>query len=151
MMPPALNKSIAASEHEKIPKACGKQFEHITVREDLESTKKEKFKSSSRPLGGKHRPLGLLVMDIVWRSSEENGQYEWSVAAFLMQEYRAYKQAGDLIRCVIEWVQEAALVLLTPTLNWHTDKLAYFLPLFAEDILWRSCWISWTNWTSVHI
>lgn len=60
MMPPALNKSIAASEHERIPKARGKQFEHVTVRVDLESTKKEKFKSSSLPLGGKHRPLGLL-------------------------------------------------------------------------------------------
>ncbi|CAM4726460.1 unnamed protein product [Leuciscus chuanchicus] len=47
-------------EPEKIPKACGKQFEHVTVREDLESTKKEKYKSSSRHLGGKHRPLGLL-------------------------------------------------------------------------------------------
>jgi len=55
-MPPALNKSISASEHEKIPKACGKQFEHVTVHEDLESTKKEKSKSSR----GKHRPLGLL-------------------------------------------------------------------------------------------
>lgn len=60
MMPPALNKSIAASEHERIPKAYGKQFEHVTVHVDLKSNKKEKFKSSSLPLGGKHRPLGLL-------------------------------------------------------------------------------------------
>ncbi len=54
-------------------------------------------------------------------------QYEWSRAAFLTPEYRVYKQAGDLIRCVIEWVQEAALVLLTPTLNRHTDKLPVLL------------------------
>ncbi len=80
-----------------------------------------------QPAFGRKAQTAGIVMDIVWKFSKENGRYEWSRAAFLTPEYRAYKQAGDLIRCVIEWVQEAALVLLTPTLNRHTDKLPVLL------------------------